>query len=510
MFRRLIDPAHCLLAALALATFYSSPCSAATASVSAALLADPHFDPFRNVSKVERLAAANVEQWAAILAEPPAPGDAQAFRALQTACKETSTDAANDLLLSAFDASAQKTATGAPAFVMLAGDLLVHRFDCRVEKLLGHPAAAPGTKYDDAEAHPAPGTARTVMAFARKTVDYIALQLHTRFPHTPVYIALGNNDSGCGDYQFNEHDPLLAGTATAVASGWVGVAPVESEKARADYTRFGSYTLPLPAPLVKGRVLVLDDIYLSSRFQNCAGKPDSTSGKDLLAWVDAELTAAERHGEFVWVLTHIPPGINVYSTNVNGIDVCAGKPPVTFLSSTALSEVLARHAAAIRVVVAGHTHVDEIRVFGGDESHGKSSFAVKGVPSISTVSGNPPAFLRATVDTTGVLQDYTLHVASNAKAGAPASSLTWITAYDFRSTYAEPAFTAASIADLVKRFTAGAPADDQAIATYQNYFAGSGLRRLALQAVWNQYTCHMQHDDPAAFTACVCATATKR
>ncbi len=507
MLRRTLLFALYLWSALVVLTALPAQVSPSSTTVSVALLADPHFDPFRNVSKVPRLNAAPVEQWAAILAEPAAPDDARAFQALQTACNERSVDAANDLLLSAFDASARPASTGAPAFVLLAGDLLVHRFDCRYEKLLARSAAAPGTKYDDAEAHPAAGTAQGVMLFAQKTVAYIALQLHARFPQTPVYIALGNNDSGCGDYQLDESDPLLTGTGAAIASGWFGAPLSDEQKARADYDRLGSYTLPLNAPFRKGRVMVVDDLYLSSRFTNCKGKPDAAGTHDLLAWMDSELSAAERRGEFVWVLTHIPPGINTYSTNANGIDVCAAKPPITFLASTAMTALLARHAAVVRVMIAGHTHVDESRVFGSDEG-GSGQFPVKGVPSISTISGNPPAFLLASVDpNTGILQDYTLHQASSAAAGAPAANLTWHTSYGFRKTYGEPAFTAQAVADLAKRFAAGAPADDQAIATYQNYFAGGGLRRLALQAVWNQYVCHMQHDDPAAFSTCVCGAA---
>lgn len=500
-----------LLVALVVTISLRGRCCAATSNVTAALLADPHFDPFRNVSKVPRLAAAPVERWAGILAEPADPTDAKAFQALQTACNESSVDAGNDLMLSAFQAAAEKTAAGAPAFVLVAGDLLVHRFDCRYEKLLGHAAAAPGTKYDDAEAHPSPGTATGLMLFAQKTVDYIALQLHAAFPHTPVYIALGNNDSGCGDYQLDEGDPLLSATGGAIARGWAGASAEDAARARASYERLGSYSLPLGPSLQHGRILVLDDLYLSERFHTCKGKVDASAATDLIAWVDQELTEAERRGEFVWVLTHIPPGINTYATNVNGIDVCAGKAPVTFLQSTELTAVLARHASTVRVMISGHTHVDEMAVFGADESHGKGSFPVKGVPSVSTVSGNPPSFVIALVDAgTGTLQDYTLRQASSAVALTPASSLTWRTAYDFRTTYTEPAFTAASVDDLVRRFAAGAPGDDQAIATYQNYFAGHGLRRLALQAVWNQYTCHMQHDDPAAFTRCVCGAATSK
>ncbi len=501
MFRPRLLAMFCLLAAF----FPSGSCAQTPVStLNAALLSDPHFDPFRNVSKVPRLAAAPVSQWAAILAEPAAADDGANFQQLQTACNERSVDAANDLMLSAFDAAGQKTAGGTPAFVLLAGDLLVHRFDCRYEKLLGHPAAATGTKDDDAQAHPSGVTASGLMDFAQKTVDYIALELHRRFPTTPVYISLGNNDTGCGDYQLDENDSLLAATEDAVARGWSGTSDNDARKARADYRRLGSYSLPLQQPFAKGRIVVLDDMYLSYRYANCKGKPDTTAGQHLLAWLDTELTAAESRGEFVWVLTHIPPGVNTYSTNVAGIDICAGKSAVTFLRSTDLTAVLGRHAKAVRVLIAGHTHVDETRVFGSDEDAGR--FVVKGVPSISTVSGNPPAYLIAAVDPrTGLLQNYTLHVASSAVAGLPASKLTWHEAYDFRTVYREPAFTPAAVADMAKRFAAGAPADDQAIANYQNYFAGFGIRRLALQAVWGQYVCHMQHDDPKAFAACGCA-----
>ena len=506
MFQKICFALCCLLLPLlqAMKTEAQVPAKA----IDAALLADPHFDPFRQVSKVQRLAAAPVDQWAAILAEPAAATDAAEFQKLQAACDERSVDAANDLMLSAFDASARRTTDGPPVFAMLAGDLLVHRFDCRYEKLLGRKPAAPGTKYDNAEAHPAAGTARNVMEFAQKTIDYIALELHARFPRTPVYVALGNNDSGCGDYQIDEHDALFTATENAVERGWVGAPANEAKQALTDYERFGSYALPMPAPLAKGRVVVLDDLYLSARYQGCNGKPSAIAGEHLLAWLDQTLTAAEKRGEFVWVLTHIPPGVNTYSTNVAGIDVCAGQAPITFLSSTKLTDVLARHADVVRVMVAGHTHVDETRVFGGDEGAGR--FAVKGVPSVSTVSGNPPAFLTASVDPrTGVMLDYALHTASSGVAGTPAAGLTWHTAYDFRTVYGEAAFTPAAVADLAQRFAAQKPADDQAIANYQNYFAGFGLRRLALQAVWDQYVCHMQHDDPKAFAACTCRDASK-
>lgn len=446
--------------------------------VSVALLSDPHFDPFRDPSKVNRLVIAPVAEWQAILSEPDAPDAPAAYAKLQAACGEKgSLDANHDLLQSAFAATAN--GSNPPAFVLVAGDLLVHQFDCRYRKLIA----------DSNDG---------VSNFAQKTVSYVALQLHARLPHTPVYIALGNNDSGCGDYNLDPDSAFLHGTADAIGQGWTGATVTDRRKAQADYNRYGSYSLPLPAPMQHTRILVLDDLFLSTRYKSCDGSPAPQNVTALLDWLQHQLADAQAHGEHVWLLAHIPTGINTYATYLHSVDVCSGAAPEMFLSSAALDTLLLQYAGTIRLFVTGHTHLDELHLE-GHEGAQENGVVMKTVPSISPVSKNPPSFLTGTVDPrSATLLNYRLHTASASTGNA----IQWSVTYDFQKIYNEPALMPDTIDHLLHRF-AGTE-DDTAIANYQQHMAG-GLRLLALQTIWPQYVCSMQHSGPTAFAACACA-----
>src|ERR1700738_4121808 len=52
--------------------------------------------------------------------------------------------------------------------------------------------------------------------FVRKTMQFVALQLATTFPDTPILPALGNNDEVCGDYRLQPDGPFLADTLPIV------------------------------------------------------------------------------------------------------------------------------------------------------------------------------------------------------------------------------------------------------------------------------------------------------
>ena len=44
-------------------------------------------------------------------------------------------------------------------------------------------------------------------------------ELRASFPGMPVYVALGNNDTGCGDYQLDAGSSFLAQAGKIVAEG---------------------------------------------------------------------------------------------------------------------------------------------------------------------------------------------------------------------------------------------------------------------------------------------------
>ena len=451
------------------------------ATVTGALLSDPHLDPFRDPAKAKRLASASVDQWAAILAEPPSPDAATQFAALQNTCTEKLSDADTSLELSGFD-DAQ---AAHPAFVLVAGDMLVHGFACRYHALLD-----------------AGGTDRTGLAdFAAKTIEFQLAQLRQRFPKTPIHLALGNNDSDCEDYALDSDSRFLQRLATAVTAGWSGVSPHESTAAKHAFEHLGSYALPLAAAVPNTRVIVLDDLFLSADYKGSCGSDTSHANPTaLLTWLGEQLAQAKRAHQAVWILAHIPPVVNVYRTYLHPRDICHGEAPATFLSNNALSQLLGQYADTVRVFISGHTHLDEIHLLqsGGTET---STVALKAIPSISPVSTNAPSYLLAQVDpTSATLVDYVKRVAS----ASTGSSIHWTTAYTFREQFQEPAFSAATVNDLLQRWQSASANSAPQIDAYAMSIA-SGLRLFAFRASFPQQLCAMQHSSAVAFAVCACS-----
>ena len=454
---------------------------AAPAAVTAALLSDTHLDPFRDPAKAKRLAVAPVSQWAAILAEPPSTDAETQFANLQKTCSEKLPDADAALELSAFEDAAATH----PAVVLVGGDMLAHAFGCRYRTLLD----------------PSGTDTAGLADFAAKTIEFQLLAMQQRFPNTPIHLALGNNDTDCDDYSLDEDSRFLHRLGAAVAAGWSGVTSHDRSAARQDFERFGSYSLPLSGAVPNARIIVMDDLYLSSDYRGtCAKKPGHASAAALMAWLSTQLADAKREHQAVWVLAHIPPEVNVYRTYLHPHDICHGESPATFFANDSLNSLLVQYAGTVRVFISGHTHVDEIHLLEGGAGV-TGSIALKTIPSVSPVSNNAPAYLLAQIDPhSATLMDYSKRVAATS-AGSAAH---WTTAYDYGQRYREPAFTAQAVGDLLRRWQSAPDVSSAEIDNYQMSIA-SGFRLFALRATWAQQLCAMQHSSAAAFTQCACA-----
>lgn len=443
--------------------------AAAQGTVPVMMLSDLHFDPTHDPAKVARLAAAPVEAWDAILKEPDAAGQAASFEAVQKACGARGVDT-DFALLEATLQGAREHAAGV-GFVTVTGDLLVHGFECRYDFAMKQKHAA--------------GYAE----FAEKTAVYVVGKVEGAFPAVPVYVADGNNDSSCGDYRMDSPDQFLAATSAAELTGLRDV-PV-ANLVHTQYDKDGSFAVNLKG-LKKTRLVVLDDIYLSEKYTNCAGTKDEAAGEAELAWLDRQLTGAQARGEQVWVMGHIPPGVDAYSTLSKLKDVCAEGTIKMFLGSDRLTDVLVKHADVVKLALFAHTHSDEVRVLGG-------KIPVKLVGSISPVNGNRPTFTVAQVDAaTATLKDYTVFEASNATG----IGTTWAREYSFRDVYKEPDFSGTSVKDLVAQLQADGAGSKPASEAYENFFTPGMMPLLSL--VWPQYACALNHTTEAAYKACVC------
>ena len=289
------------------------------ATVEALFVSDIHFEPFADPAKAARLMAAPVSEWNAILADPASADQAARFAELQTTCKARGVDSSYALYESSLKAI-REDASGAK-FVVLSGDLIAHNFQC---------------KFDMTFPHAKPGEYR---AFVEKTIEYVMRELRAALPGVPVYTALGNNDSDCGDYELDANSAFLADVGKTLTDDF----PVkERGDALRDFSAGGYYSVRLPAPLGHTRMLVLDDLFMSRQYATCGGKADPAPAAAQIAWLEQQLDAARRGHEKVWVMSHIPPGVNPYATATKVLDLCSGGKPTMFLNSEALPEAMAR------------------------------------------------------------------------------------------------------------------------------------------------------------------------
>ncbi len=450
-------------------------------TVEALLVSDIHFDPFSDPTKAVKLAAAPVAEWNAILAAP-ASADAHArWVKIEDACSAHGDDTTFALYRSSLRAI-QADARGAK-FVLLSGDLIAHDFSCKYAAVF--PKAAPDA----------------YRAFVEKTMDYVLTGLRAALPGVPVYAALGNNDSDCGDYRLNANSPFLRESAALFAADLRGR---EQTQARASFAADGSYRVALPAPFVNTRLLVLNNLFESSNYQSCGGKADRAPAAAQIGWLKAQLNEARAKKEKLWVMAHIPPGVNSYATARKWRALCAGGEPQMFLASETLPEVLAGYGDVIRLVIFAHTHMDELRLLAPASSGAaQKNVAVKMVASISPIHGNNPSFTLATIDPkSSVLDDYRVIVASN-RTGVDAA---WSEEYDFRKTFGKPAFTAEAVRDLIAGFKADPAEQSTASQNYLRYtMPGVDMRGMTL--LWQPYVCSLTNSSTAVYRQCVCRNA---
>lgn len=434
------------------------------------LLSDLHFDPLHDPAKVARLAATPVAEWQKILDEPASATQSKDFADVQLRCGAKGLDTDESLLNASLHA-AKESAVNA-RFVTVSGDLVVHGFDCRYQHVMHS---------DTGFAH-----------FAEKTTIYVIERVKAEFARVPVYVALGNNDSSCGDYRMNLHDSYLKATSTAVLSGLRGTNAAELHKAREDYEAGGYFSVTLLA-LPGTRLLVIDDLFLSRNYMTCDGKKDEAAGASELKWLNEELATATKKGEKVWVMGHIPPGIDVYSTLAKFRNVCGGNDPEMFLSSDALGSLLAKYPKTIRLAIFGHTHSDEFRLING--------IPVKLVGSVSPVHGNSPSYTIAQVEPrTATLQDYSVFVAPD-KTG----SGVWAREYRFDETFTSDSFSGPALQRTIAAFRADPNDTTPASQSYVRSFYPGAQSPLSL--VWSQATCAMGEFTAAGYRGCVCGAA---
>ena len=246
------------------------------------IVSDIHFNPMADPALVADLNAADPTQWETILE-----------RSKLTRFSQYGEDTNWWLLRSALDQ--MRLTLPHPAFIMVPGDFLAHDF----------PANYAAVTHDNDREH--------YRVFVLKTLGFLALEFRKRFGDTKILVTPGNNDEECGDNSMQAHGEFLNDTAELARE------TVEADRGfKKEWKAMGIYDVP--HPVVSGvRVISLNTAFFSYRYQpasfsqGCAPVA-SKADNDLLAWLASSLAAAKQAHEKVWLLFHVPPGIDVSAT----------------------------------------------------------------------------------------------------------------------------------------------------------------------------------------------------
>ncbi len=331
------------------------------------ILSDVHFNPLADRASGKDLAEADVPNWDSIFS-----------RASSMPVSKPGEDTNLPLLRSVLEQSAKLPSK--PEFVLIVGDLFAH-----------HLREAYARDVSDAP---------EFAAFAQKTALFLQQQFKAALPGIPVVMALGNNDGDCGnvDYSIEPGGAFLRETLPAVAQA----ARVPVAEIQESWTTLGSYDIAHPT-LRNTRMIVLNTTFLSWRYQNTCGQKNDDPGAWLLAWLANRLQSAKNSKQKVWLVYHIPPGIDAYASshprapNSDRI-VSMWKPQY----ETEFEKILLQYAATVQNQLSGHTHFDDFRLLG--KPGARSSFVLLN-PGVSPNVRQNPALREASFRRDGNLTD---------------------------------------------------------------------------------------------------------
>jgi len=145
-------------------------------------ITDFHFDPFYDPKLFHDLVQSPPSEWTRIFAGSQVSGYGQYGK-----------DSNYNLVVSALKHAAR--AAPKAEFILLAGDWLAHGLSDTYYQYAGN--RDPQGLYE----------------FIDKTITFLTQRIREQFPHIPIYPALGNEDSYCGDYQLQPKGEFLRRTA---------------------------------------------------------------------------------------------------------------------------------------------------------------------------------------------------------------------------------------------------------------------------------------------------------
>ncbi len=362
---------------------------------------DIHFSPFHDSLTVKQLIQAPYVQWDTVFSQIEDNKIA--------VYDEETTPGLLELLLESMGKQKEKISA-----VIFTGDILAHDFNDLFYQYSGDTLEKAKNNFID------------------KTMGYVSLKLRQTFPSAPIYFSLGNNDSYEGDYKIVDEGIFLQNTTNLFYKNFIDPeADTINDKGGEDgfyttYPAHGYYNQKFPV-IKNCRIIGLNTIFFSVKYS------EASPGKEELDWLEQQLLASEQAGEKVWVLLHIPPGINVYSSQEKSTQqttrvLLFWQQPY----NQRYLELVQRYHKTIVTSFAGHTHMDDFRLIYDQDTLNKVPLGFIHIsPSVSPVFGNNPSFQIIEVNkNTGSITETTTYYADIKE-----DRLDFIKEYEYTSTY---------------------------------------------------------------------------
>ncbi|MFO0993536.1 MAG: metallophosphoesterase [Hyphomicrobiales bacterium] len=359
-------------------------------------------------------------------------------------------------------------------FVVLTGDLLAHDFEKKLRAATANPPSQPA-----------------IADAAVSTSGLVADALAMAVPGKPVILALGNNDSDCGDYQIDPGGPYLEFTRELVKR--LAGAALVADDFDTTYRAGGYYAMRHPtAPDTE--IIVLNDVLWSAEYRDVCGSSGMAAAEAMLTWFKARLDAARAANRKVWMVHHIPAGIDAFATMKSKETACS-KKPVSFMGepfATRFPELLAEYAPVITANLTGHVHFDGYRLILGKD--GQALDVEKIAPAISPIFGQNPSFHVFDYDAkSGEPTDFTTVYLDLVKP-----AIGWRTEYRFTRAYRLKRFDAAAVNRIWTAIAAAGPERK----TYGAYYdVGSAKFPSTLAPA---FYCALGESSLSSFTNCLC------
>lgn len=324
------------------------------------VLADIHFDPFadcngnKNCPIAAKLNNSSVDQWPQIFAQ-------YSHSAFPPNSKETN--------YTLFASTLEQIKKQQPKTVIILGDFLAHRFRSLY------------LKYTDDH------NLNHYRNFVLNTINYVTDSIQTVIPPDgAIYPVIGNNDSFGGkncayaDYCVDSNGAFFQ----ALSNSWAPLLRNDYNQAQfvKIFPKAGYYEVILPN--TRDHIIVLNTVLFSNKAQ---GPDIELAAQQQLIWLEQRLKAIAAAKEKTWIVFHIPPGIDAYSTTQNFLGVVVSF--WDFRYSKTFIDLINEYGANITAVLSGHTHMDGFLILGKNSTN---KIIDTFVPSISPVFGNNPSY----------------------------------------------------------------------------------------------------------------------